>query len=1298
MTVRLRIWSAMRLSASACELTTLSQYYIDTSSKETSTEDVLNLKLWDSYTTSYSQSSTDEFSVGASKIGLEYFHHTDGELPQSFEAEWDFPSDETAGNVDGDVAFFDTENLAFVATILEIGDARMSVDSLSWQATSSYDASSNRIENPTSGELQLTRTVDRSTTGFLLAAAQQRFIAPTIRVIEYIQVGDDVRESSIWTLHDPRITHFSLSGTVSSNSNTLDFEFSKIEVQRFDYSKSNQVGNSRVSWDVSKSSVEFEGNGFGQNQVPGNSDSEQTVLTFPDGSELEVTNFQWSLDRTSSESDVEFDSMDVSAMMDRSGPALIANLAGLRQTSPWTINRYSKVSDKIVEENWTLHDVGVTRVNVALGSPEAWDFSLAFSKVELNSQNSETNWVDQHQQTSGKVASFGTNDGLDVPIVLDLHDGPGGEIELQSFSFAKAENLALDFQFSTRDFTNAASLMSSVADDPWQYAKVTRRTRIDDQWETDYEVQFYDFHFRSFDVTVDTLGGTVSFGFTPDQATFDIYRDDPDSHARNRSKIEWDFDSGEVTSNLGGLLGDSEYEPNEAVAPDEKPLLIFPDHSKIELESFSTSLHRPVSDPLVNGDRPLGPSDPGEHRLDHIGLSPSLLSSFATNNSTHTLRILNRKKSKLDTTDSNEVRLLDSTVSGLTFSDSPSSGSFSTVDFESSGLRYEANQFDGIQDKVTTWDWDISTDSVSSTGGLGTTEAGLSEEDLPPSYLRFVDSDVVVEVADVTSWSVSNAVLQTVGKGQAGQRAGGERTTFSLSIPLGGTTPGLAAKLTEGESLRELQLVSSGLGPKGKGIREWTLSDVYVSQLSLDNTSLPSSNVGVRLDVGKIETRTVIQEDGSASGENEGLLASTESVFASSLDFITPPASDGLPAISGLNLHTESIELTDYFTDEQQTPGQLRYRIDGNSNPDLFTSIQLTSGQLSLTLNDDARGSAELLVTAIDAFGLERTEILSVENYGTDFGDAPAPFPTTLADNGPRHETRGPRLGDRRDHEPEGSPAVGAIGDEDEDGVQFGAIVLGNEMAGVNIDLQNASEAFVDAWLDFDQNGIWEPDEKILHAVPVQEVDGFQTLNFDINDDAIAGQVIARVRVSSAGGLATTGPTSDGEVEDYSVLIVNRPTVNQIIVNDGRASRSQLTELTIEFDTLVNHDTIGSAITITNLTTNEQVGTVLVDATDEDNATAAVLTFDGSSTIPRDLGNSLADGNYRLDIDADRLQHGLAAVTMENDFVFGGQTSNESPNDHFFRFFGDGDGDRDVDGQDYGRFASAFLKSAGDAE
>ena len=47
---------------------------------------------------------------------------------------------------------------------------------------------------------------------------------------------------------------------------------------------------------------------------------------------------------------------------------------------------------------------------------------------------------------------------------------------------------------------------------------------------------------------------------------------------------------------------------------------------------------------------------------------------------------------------------------------------------------------------------------------------------------------------------------------------------------------------------------------------------------------------------------------------------------------------------------------------------------------------------------------------------------------------------------------------------------------------------------------------------------------------------------------------------------------------------------------------------------------------------------------------------------------------------------------MAFDSHFGNEES-----DAFFRYDGDTDGDRDVDGQDYGRFRLAFLRSDGDS-
>ncbi|MEM8913205.1 MAG: VCBS repeat-containing protein, partial [Planctomycetota bacterium] len=159
------------------------------------------------------------------------------------------------------------------------------------------------------------------------------------------------------------------------------------------------------------------------------------------------------------------------------------------------------------------------------------------------------------------------------------------------------------------------------------------------------------------------------------------------------------------------------------------------------------------------------------------------------------------------------------------------------------------------------------------------------------------------------------------------------------------------------------------------------------------------------------------------------------------------------------------------------------------------------------------------------------------ENITMDFGDAPDPYPTTMDQDGARHMAFGPRLGELRDIEVDGASSTLSDGDGvDEDGVMFGHVAVDHTMAALNIDLQNAEEARVDAWIDFNQDGDWDdPGEQILDAALV--LPGLQTINYAVGSGAIAGETFARVRVSEEGGLGTTGAANNGEVEDYRVEI-----------------------------------------------------------------------------------------------------------------------------------------------------------------
>ena len=323
-----------------------------------------------------------------------------------------------------------------------------------------------------------------------------------------------------------------------------------------------------------------------------------------------------------------------------------------------------------------------------------------------------------------------------------------------------------------------------------------------------------------------------------------------------------------------------------------------------------------------------------------------------------------------------------------------------------------------------------------------------------------------------------------------------------------------------------------------------------------------------------------------------------------------------------------------------------------------------------------------------------------------DYGDAPtaaqaggtfvSDYPVTGISDGARHLAVGPRLGANRDTEVDGVASVNADSDgSDEDGVMFGVIGIGSALAGVNIDLQNAAAARVDAWLDFDLDGIWQADEKILDNVLASDVPGFQTFNFSINADAVAGDTYARVRVSSAGGLDATGSADDGEVEDYRVTLHAgaAPTVETILINANEHQRSILHRVDVTFDSEVTAP--ASAFQILHRGSGQVLDTLLVNsAVNGQGKTVSTLTFGDNGNLVQnraDGENSLIDGNYELHIDWLQVAKVGGGPSMAGDSVIGDDAA-----DLFFRYFTDHDGDRDSDSGDLVAFAGTFRSVLGD--
>lgn len=175
---------------------------------------------------------------------------------------------------------------------------------------------------------------------------------------------------------------------------------------------------------------------------------------------------------------------------------------------------------------------------------------------------------------------------------------------------------------------------------------------------------------------------------------------------------------------------------------------------------------------------------------------------------------------------------------------------------------------------------------------------------------------------------------------------------------------------------------------------------------------------------------------------------------------------------------------------------------------------------------------------------------------------------------------------------------------------------------------------------------------------------------------------------------------ADNTASATTTILSNAPSVSSIQINDGGQSRSQITSLTVTFDSIVDAVALNDAFQITQIDTGTPVGTITVLVDASSGVSVATLTFGGASTIDRqgmgDLGDSLADGNYRLVIDAASVVVGV--TPMASDVIFGGQTAGQPNNDDFFRLYGDGNGDGVTNFTDLdNHFAPAFFATVGSA-
>jgi uncharacterized repeat protein (TIGR01451 family) len=254
----------------------------------------------------------------------------------------------------------------------------------------------------------------------------------------------------------------------------------------------------------------------------------------------------------------------------------------------------------------------------------------------------------------------------------------------------------------------------------------------------------------------------------------------------------------------------------------------------------------------------------------------------------------------------------------------------------------------------------------------------------------------------------------------------------------------------------------------------------------------------------------------------------------------------------------------------------------------------------TLVINNAApanSGNYDVVVTNMNNSVTSSVAVLVVKEI--DLGDAPAPYPTLLANNGARHIiVPGFYLGAGVDADLDGHPSALANGDDttgtaDEDGVVGATPFIRGQTASVSI--MASAPGRLDAWIDWNRDGDWaDAGEQVAASVPLAA--GVNVLPLPIPASASDGPTYARLRFSSAGGLSYTGLAQDGEVEDYVILIENRPPV---AVTDGIGAAKD-TPLTFATSVLLANDSDpnGDSLTVTAVTSpSTRGGTVALSGT-----------------------------------------------------------------------------------------------------
>ncbi|GAW97426.1 MULTISPECIES: LruC domain-containing protein [Colwellia] len=150
----------------------------------------------------------------------------------------------------------------------------------------------------------------------------------------------------------------------------------------------------------------------------------------------------------------------------------------------------------------------------------------------------------------------------------------------------------------------------------------------------------------------------------------------------------------------------------------------------------------------------------------------------------------------------------------------------------------------------------------------------------------------------------------------------------------------------------------------------------------------------------------------------------------------------------------------------------------------------------------------------------------------TDYGDAPDSYGTTLFSNGARHSVSDNYLGTSitTEHNAKVYPKT----DED-DGIIFLTPLLAGSDSLIQVQVTGAG--YLNIWADWDRDGQFTADEKLISDKYMADTTEVILVNTPLT--ALNGFTWTRARFTTVAAVVASGGVSDGEVEDYRVLVTN---------------------------------------------------------------------------------------------------------------------------------------------------------------